>query len=259
MKLKFHRSSKKILALGLLILVLLVVYLSRDNLLNSGPEILWKNTSVKIIGNLYAQDQILYYSTLDSNFVAIEGLTGNIKWKFHLDNQETILKKPIISNGSIYLLSDKDNLYSLDLKTGQPVKKEDISKEDFKQVEHQRIQQADEWNSQNPSKKALLHSGNLQIRWTSPNLIAEDEISGKTLWSIKSGNVYKRPIIYKDNLYYLRNNCIFVCDSSWQSLHAISVNSGTSKWDWNKEVRSDPVESEGVLYFLDNDYLYAVK
>jgi hypothetical protein len=259
MRLKVPKISKKKFLAGLFILSILLVYLFKDNLFNSEPEIIWKANSTNIIGNLYAQDQILYYSTLDSNFVAVNGLTGNTKWNFHLDNQEVVLKKPIISNGVIYFLSDKDNLYSLDVKTGQKVDSKDISKEDFKKVESQRIEQKNEWFSQQTTKKVLLDSGNRQIRWTGSNLIGEDKTNGKVVWSIKSGAIYTPPIIYQDNLYYLKNNCIFICDSSWESLHAIRLNDGSRKWDWNKEVRSGPVKSDGVLYFLGKEYLYAVK
>lgn len=236
-----------------------IFFLTKDYSNPASPEIVWKKDSKTIVGYFYAQDQTFYYGSLEGYYYAVD--TNAIpKWEYKLDNQELVTRTPILSNGIMYLTSDKGNIYAIDVKTGKPIDSK-MSKDDIKKAEIDIQNYRNGWllRSGGTNKSAILEDGDQQFYEEENYLHAIDKKTGNVIWKIKSGRVNDVPIISGNTLYYLRINYNFPGDSFWLSLHAVDKFTGSSKWDWNKSVRSGPVESDGILYFMGDDYLYAVK
>lgn len=262
----FLRKANKKILVGILFILMIGIFFYAKIYSNlSSPEIVWKMDAKNIFGGVYVKDQMAYFGTLDGYFKAVDAKTGSPKWNFKLRDKEVIGSKPVISDEVVYFLNDQRNdTYSLDIKNGQEVEAvegKEVSIEDIKKTEKEERDYKSGWllRSGGTNKSAILEDKNIQFYEEKHYLYATDKDSGTTIWKIKSGRAYNPPILSDNALYYLRMNYIFPGDSHWQSLHAVDLETGSSKWNWNKRIQSDPILANGILYFISEDYLYAVK
>lgn len=261
MQLAKMMSGKKIVVFAVIVLAVVFLISIKNRSLHAQPDILWEKDRTSIIGNLYAENNKLYYGTLNGDYVAIDGQTGHEIWKREISNDETILKKPLVANGVIHLLSDKKTIYSLNLESGELVENntqlEDIEKSDIEF--HNHIQGWRLRNSTDHKRTDAIEFEDNKFYQEANFLYSVNKTTENTNWKKETGHIPYPPIIANGNLYYLKENFIFPGDSSWFSLHVVDVNTGTDIWNWRKSIKSGPIESEGLLYVMDDQNLYALR
>lgn len=257
-----------------------------------------------LINNFYIIDNKVFLGTTarpyelsdDSrNYVyTLDAKTGIFKWKYKFKDEQEQMDFPVISNGIVHFLHNKFyggnnygwELTSLDKETGKEVEEKGVSIEEIKQTNEKVSKEyyTKEFNSKVIAKwndvaafgkrSPTVEVGNLQFYVERDNdrkfyWYAIDKNTGKVLWKKESGALYYPPIISNGTLYYERQHINFPGTSSWYSLHAINLNDGSTKWDWNRDAKLSMHEINGVIYFRSVDceaiffrcnyYLYAVK
>src|SRR6266851_1924609 len=66
-------------------------------------------------------DGVVYFGCRDSNFYALDALTGEKKWAFN-NKGSWVISSPAVHDGKVYFAtSDTATVYALDAKTGTPI------------------------------------------------------------------------------------------------------------------------------------------
>ena len=79
------------------------------------------DTSQHQQSTIVAQDGVLYVQTTQQHLFAVDGKTGQIKWKANLGKKTTSMRGVGLGEGKVYSTSGDDIVYAFDLETGRQV------------------------------------------------------------------------------------------------------------------------------------------
>lgn len=77
-----------------------------------------------------AQDGVLYLATTQQNVFAVDGRTGQVKWKTNVGTDTTNMRGLALGEGLAFTISGDNKVYALDQKTGAVVWSRELMVED---------------------------------------------------------------------------------------------------------------------------------
>ena len=201
---------------------------------------------------------IVYFTSYDGNFYAVDVATGQLRWKFqtvgehrytatHLhgsqpaaeampDPFDVYLSSPLVAQGAVFFGSGDGNVYSLHASDGSLNWKFHTN-----DVVH---------------ASPVIADGKLYIGSWDSYFYALDTATGRQLWRFKTGedpNIHNQvgiqsSAVVADGLVY------FGCRDS--NLYALDASTGEKKWAYNNKgswVIASPIIYQGNLYFATSD------
>ncbi len=240
-------------------------------------------TGGKVYASPVIRNDILYIGSLDSNFYAIDAITGNELWRFNAKNQiltTAVIYKDIIcfeSGNILYGLSiNGDILWKTKLYEGKVINQHDqwdcfrSSPELFNSIVYIGFEEGlvfginiitgeQVFEAQTPQANAsiettpAIYSNKIFVGDWLGVISAFDLKTSNLLWQYdtKDDNIYEfwvnsivsQPLIYNDKVYFGGRSC---------NLYCLDPETGEKIWMYHqpedKWIFGGPVESENVLY-----------
>jgi len=205
-----------------------------DEIVKAPLMMLWKyqTSSGGIhVSSPAVSEGVVYIGSFDNYVYALDASTGNLKWKYHTDDQ--VASSPAVSGGVVYIGSYDDHLYALDASTGNLK---------WKYLTGDRV-----WSS------PAVSEGVVYIGSYDDHLYALDASTGNLKWKyLTGGNVFSSPAVSEGVVYI---------GSGDKHLYALDASTGNLKWKYLLEGPSisSPAVSGGVVYIgSHDDHLYAL-
>jgi outer membrane protein assembly factor BamB len=185
-------------------------------------------------------DGVIYFGASDGYLHAVDGNTGEEKWRFKTDGSS--VSDPAIADGIVYFGSydrypHDSYLYAVDINTRQ---------------EKWKIK-TDLWISGSP----VISDGMAYFNCVS-HLKAVDINTGLEKWKFEAEDVWKHLPSISDGVVY---GVGYIGHCLYNTLYALDKKTGQEKWKFNSKVPmgSCPAISEGTVYITTgDDYLHAV-
>jgi outer membrane protein assembly factor BamB len=175
----------------------------------------------------------IYFGDASGTLHAVT-VAGERLWTTDVSNRK--LHAPTIADGTVFVSSSDSNLYAVDESSGSLL-----------------------WTFEEPAGDSgwsddlfggpTVHEGTVYIGSTDSNLYALDGETGESGWTFSDGDsiMATAPTVVGDTLFVV----------SGKTLHAVSTNSGTKKWDVSEYRLSEwayPIVVDGVVYVCENTF-----
>lgn len=214
------------------------VYIATSNgdfyALNGGSgQIIWKK---KIHGSLlFGAQPVIVGSNLymATSFGRVYSFTLAGKETWHVDIENGIYSSPAVSNGTVYVGAEDQNVYALRAKDGSVMWK-------FKT------------DSRIVSSAPTVEGNTLYAGCYSGSFFAVNAATGKMKWKVKTGDsIFSTPLV--------KGNKIFI-GSNDGSLYSIESSSGKVLWKYNtgNEVKSKPAAAGILVVVTSGKNVFAV-
>lgn len=180
------------------------------------------------------------YVAVDWTLYALRTSDGSTLWTSDLPKTDTgtIDSTPLLAGSTIYLLSEKGNLYAFDAKGGAPLWTDPI------ELAAHLLDTA---------SGPVVDGSSLYIGSLDHHLYAVSARDGSPLWKVLTpGKIISTPAVVNGVVY------VGSCDNYVYALHA---HDGSVKWKYltGGDVQSSPAVADGVVYIASNDgYLYTL-
>ncbi|NJD53243.1 MAG: hypothetical protein FIB07_10285 [Candidatus Methanoperedens sp.] len=163
-----------------------------------------------------------------SGFADTAPIPLELRWKYKIGGPD--ISAPVVNEGVLFIGSDDNNLYAIDVKTGKL-----------------------KWSFPTQGKVYTPTSKDSMIFAASfDNYIYALDIEGDLEWKYNTASsMFSPPVAYENVLY----------GGFDKYAYAIYINNGSIKWKYETEgfIGSTPAIAQGIVYFGSNDnYIYAI-
>ncbi|HEU5437838.1 MAG TPA: PQQ-binding-like beta-propeller repeat protein [Ktedonobacterales bacterium] len=205
------------------------------------PRQLWqKQFSPKFTFVVPDVEGSVVFAAVDWSLYALRASDGSTLWTSELPKSDTgtINSTPLLVGNTIYLLSEKGNLYAFDAKGGAPLWTDPIELAP---------------HLLDTASGPVVDESSLYIGSYDHHLYTVSAKDGSPLWNVLThGKIISTPAVVNGVVYF---------GSGDNYIYALHAHDGSVKWKYltGDDVQSSPAVVDGVVYIASNDgYLYAL-
>jgi outer membrane protein assembly factor BamB len=218
----------------------------QETIYKNEPKTQWKFlTGGAIYASPIANQQTIYFGSLDNNFYAIELKTGKLKWTFKTKGQ--IKSTALFFNNSIYFISGDGKLYCLDSLGKQRWAFSEGSEKNYDFADYHQ-------------SAPVIYENRLYFGLGDGYMYAINPYNGKLIWKFKTNNVvHTKPVFENGKMYF---------GSFDGNVYALNCNTGNLIWKFKTvghqyfpkgEVQGSPTLSKTAVIIGARDYnVYAI-
>ncbi|MFA8341942.1 MAG: PQQ-binding-like beta-propeller repeat protein [Rhodothermaceae bacterium] len=194
-----------------LILVCLIISISANE------KVLWKfETGGKVYATPLVSENVVYVGSLDSNFYAVDKLSGKKIWQFNSGNP---IHSTAIIHKDILIFESGNNLFFLNLK-GELIRKMKLGKASKKS-------QIDSWDFFHSSP--VIYNDKIYIGTSDGKVVGIDFFTGEKIVEIETGEPIRATPIVTDNKIFF---------GDWEGVF-YSHNNITGEEFWKYDTKND--------------------
>ena len=196
----------------------------------------WKSkTEDEVVTDPIIFDGIVYFGGSDGYLHAVDGNTGQEKWRFKTEGS-SVSSDAAVADGVVFFGSDNGYLYAVDINARQ---------------EKWKFKTEDEVSSSPTISDGVVYFNSYS------HLYAVDINTGQEKWKFETEDAWGYSPAIADGVVY----GVGYFGGRWDILYALDKKTGQEKWKFNTEapVGSSPAISDRTVCFMTTDgYLHAV-